>query len=158
MIQMKFKDLLHPRLQQILGKVANTPMDPKQSYEVNKLLGVIRETVRKNREENTQKLRTFLKFDGDKPAFKRDEKGEVVVNEETGQPEFEFLAPYSYDHPDYIASYKEFEVSEASLDFRPWSLDMLSQNGVKLSPAEIDVLGGLITTKPYLQAVEEKYN
>jgi hypothetical protein len=151
MIQMKYKDLLHPRLQPVLGKVANTPMDPTQSYEVNKLLAKIREEIAKTRKESSELLKNFVKFDGDKPAFKESEN-------EDKMPEVEFIAPYSAVHPDYVKAFEDFEQKDAKIDFRPWSLQMLAQNGVKLSAMEIDLLGPLLTDKPFLQAVEEKYN
>lgn len=151
MIQMKYKDLLHPQLQMILGKIANTQMAPAKSYEVNKLLAAIREEIKKTREESAQTLRTFVKFDGDKPALKKDEKGEHIYNAQ-GHPEVEFIDQFSVEHPDYLSAFEQFEKKFTSIDFRPWSLDMLTD--CKLSPAEIDVLGPLLTNKPYLQAVE----
>lgn len=99
-----------------------------------------------------------MKFENDKPKFKVDEKGEFVFNPQTQQPEVEFIEPYTESHPEYLAAFNAFDKQQAAIEFRPWSLQMLRDNGVKLSPAEIDVLGPLVTDKPYLQAVEEKYN
>ncbi len=158
MIQMKYKDLLHPQLQRVLGKIANAPMDPTQSYEVNKLLAAIRKEITRTREESGKTLQTFVKFENGKPKFKTDEKGEFVFNPQTQAPEVEFIEPYNPEHPDYVAAFNEFDTKESAIEFRPWSLEMLKNNGVKLSAAEIDVLGPLLTNQPYLQAVENKYN
>jgi hypothetical protein len=158
MISMRYKDLLHPRIQQVLGKVSNTPMDPTQSYEVNKLLAAIRKEITRTREESAKTLKTFVKFENEKPVFKKDAEGEFVLNPATQQPEVEFIEPYNHEHPDYVAAFEAFDTKETSIEFRPWSLQMLRDNGVKLSPAEIDVLGPLLTDKPFLSAVEDKYN
>ncbi len=150
MIQMKYKDLLHPRIQQVLGKVANTQMDPTQSYEVNRLLSAIRKTIEATRAESTEILKNFVKFENGKPKFKDAEEGT--------QPQIEFIDPFNQEHPDYLAAFEAFEKKESHIEFRPWSLQMLAANGVKLSAMEIDLLGPLLTDKPYLSAVEEKYN
>lgn len=150
MISMSYKELLHPRIQQVLGKVANAPMDPTQSYEVNKLLSAVRTTIEKTRAESTEILKNFVKFENGKPKFN--------IADGTTQPEVEFIDPFNAEHPDYLSAFEEFEKKVSTIEFRPWSLQMLGQNGVKLSAMEIDLLGPLLTDKPYLSAVEEKYN
>lgn len=149
MIQMKYKDLLHPHLQRVLGKIANTPMAPQQSYELNKLLSAVRSEITKTREESTSILKNFVRFENGKPKFKE-------VEGEGATPEVEFIAPYSEVHPDYVNAFEQFEVKEAAINFRPWSLEMIKD--VKLSAMEIDILGPLLTDKPFLQAVEQSYN
>ncbi len=149
MIQMKYRDLLHPNLQQILGKVANTQMAPAKSYEINKLLSAVRAEIKKTREESGAILKTFVKFEGDKPKFKVGEDGESLG-------EVEFIEPFHVTHPDYLGAFQEFEKKDAQIAFRPWSLEMISD--CKLSAAEIDVLGPLLTDKPFLQAVSENYS
>lgn len=90
-----------------------------------------------------------MKFEGDKPKFKES-------SEEGLKPEIEFIEPFSVDHPEYLSTLEKFEEKDAEINFRPWSLEMLQD--VKLSAAEIDVLGPLLTDKPFLQAVEQKYS
>jgi len=91
-----------------------------------------------------------VKFENGKPKFKI-EDGETT-------PQIEFIDPFNQEHPDYLAAFEEFEKKVSTIEFRPWSLQMLSENGVKLSAMEVDLLGPLLTDKPFLQAVEEKYN
>lgn len=149
MIRITYKELLHPQLSMILGKVANTPMAPKQSYELNKLLSAIRAERKKLQDESTKILRTFVKFEGDRPKFKVDKDG-APTNQ------VEFIEPYSLEDITYNDTFRKFEENIAELGFRPWSLEMLSD--IKLSAMELDLLGPLVTDKPFLQAVEEKYS
>jgi hypothetical protein len=93
-------------------------------------------------------LKTFVKFENGKPKFK-----DVEGSDKT---EVEFLEPYHDAHPEYLAAFDAFDKKQAEVGFRPWSLEML--NDVKLSAAEIDVLGPLLTDKPFLQAVEQQYS
>jgi methyl coenzyme M reductase subunit C-like uncharacterized protein (methanogenesis marker protein 7) len=148
MTEMKYKDLLHPLLQQVLGKIANTQMAPKQSYEVNKLMSAVREQMTKTREESTKILKNFVVFDGDKPKLKVDDKGELMN-------EVVFIDPFTAEHPDYLKAFEEFEDKMVKINFRPWSLEMLSD--IKLSAMEIDILGPLLTDKPFLEAVKGQY-
>ena len=146
---MNYKDLLHPHLQNVLGKIANTQMSPAKSYEVNKLLSEIRKNINSVRKESSTVLENFVKFENGKPKFKVDADG-APTND------VEFIEPYGIDHPDYLGAFEKFEYKIAELAFRPWSLEMLGD--VKLSAMEIDILGPLLTDKPFLQAVEDKYN
>lgn len=149
MTEMKYKDLLHPRLQQVLGKIANTQMAPKQSYEVNKLMAAVRSEIQKTRDESATILRNFVVFDGDKPKLKVDEEG-VPMNEVV------FIDPFTAEHPDYLKAFEVFEDKVATINFRPWSLEMISN--VSLSAMEIDILGPLLTDKPFLEAVKGQYD
>jgi hypothetical protein len=89
-----------------------------------------------------------VKFENGKPKFKIEDGGVT--------PEVEFIDPFNEHHPDYVAAFDAFEKKEAQIEFRPWSLDLLTD--VKLTAMEIDLLGPLLTDAPYLQAVESKYN
>ncbi len=149
MIKITYKELLHPQLSMILGKVANTPMAPKQSYEVNKLLGAIRAKRKELQDESTKILRNFVVFEGDRPKFKLDKDGQPTN-------QVEFIEPYSLEDVTYNSTFSDFEEKVAEIAFRPWSLDMISE--IKFSAMELDLLGPLVTDKPYLQAVEEKYS
>lgn len=149
MTEMKYKDLMHPRLQQVLGKIANTQMAPKQSYELNKMMSAIRTEIDKTRKESTEILKNFVVFDGDKPKLKVDPEG-APLNE------VEFIDPFTAEHPDYLKAFEAFEDKVAKIGFRPWSLDMLQD--VKLSAMEIDLLGPLLTDKPFLEAVKGQYD
>ena len=146
---MKYKDLLHPHLTNVLGKIANTQMAPKQSYEVNKLLSAIRSEITKTKEESTEILKNFVKFENGRPKFKNDADG-APTNE------VEFIEPFSAESSEYNDAFASFEKKEANIAFRPWSLEMLSD--VKLSAMEVDMLGVLLTDKPFLQAVEQQYS
>lgn len=149
MIEMKYSELMHPRLQQVLGKIANTQMAPKQSYEINKLMAAVREEITKTREESSTILKNFVVFDGDKPKLKVDDEG-APMNEVV------FIDPFSPEHPDYLKAFEAFEDKIANINFRPWALEMIS--GVTLSAMEIDVLGPLLTDKPFLEAVKGQYD
>ena len=107
MINISYKELLHPRIQQVLGKVANTQMDPTQSYEVNKLLAAIRKTIESTRAESTEILKNFVKFENGKPKFKDAEEG--------AQPQVEFIDPFNPEHPDYLAAFEAFEKKESQI-------------------------------------------
>ena len=144
MVTMKYKELLHPQLQMVLGKVANTQMNPTKSYEVNKLLSAVRKELERVREESTVILKNFVKYENGRPKMAVDKDG-APTND------VEFIEPYSINHPDYNGAFETFEKKTANIDFRPWSLDMLAD--VKLSAMEIDILGPLLTDKPFLQAV-----
>jgi hypothetical protein len=88
---------------------------------------------------------------------KFDEDGQpVFIHEEGKKPRVEFLEPYSATHPEYLAAVEKFDEKDAGIKFRPLSLEMLAD--VKLSAAEIDVLGPILTEKPFLQAVAQKYD
>jgi len=156
MIQMKYKDLLHPQLSPVLGKIANTPMNPARSYELNKLLSAIRTARKSCQEESTEILKNFVEFENGKPKFRADPPPEKPDSNYDGTPKCVFLKDYSLEHPEYLKAFDEFEEKIASLNFRPWSLEMLS--GILLSAAELDLLGVLITDKPFLQAVTETYD
>jgi hypothetical protein len=149
MTEIKYKDLLHPKLQQVLGKIANAQMAPKQSYEVNKLMSAVREAITTTRDESGKILKNFVVFEGDKPKLKLDEEGN-----QTG--EVVFIDPFSVEHPDYLKAFKDFEGKVAKINFRPWSLEMIS--GVTLSAMEVDILGPLLTEKPFLEAVKAQYD
>lgn len=149
MIKMSYKELLHPQLGMVLGKIANTPMAPKQSYELQKLMAAIRVEEKLARDESTKLLRNFVKFEGDRPKRKLDKDGQPMS-------EVEFIEPYSVEHEEYNATFEKFEKNIAEIKFRPWSLEMLSD--VKISAAEFGLLGPLVTDKPFLQAVNEQYS
>ena len=146
---MKYKDLLHPHLTNVLGKIANTQMAPAKSYEVNKLMSAIRAAITQTKDESAEILKNFVKYENG--SFKR-----TVDADGAPTNELEFIEPFSAESPEYHAAMDKFENQDASINFRPWSLEMLGD--VKLSAMEIDMLGNLLTDKPFLQAVEEKYN
>lgn len=148
MIEMKYAELMHPRLQQVLGKIANTQLSPKQSYELNKMMSAVRTEITKTREESSVILKNFVVFDGDKPKLKVDAEGEPMN-------EVVFIEPFSMEHPEYLKAFKDFDNKVAKINFRPWSVEMLSE--IKLSAMEVDVLGPLLTDKPFLEAVKENY-
>jgi hypothetical protein len=148
MIQMKYVDLLHPKLLQVLGKIANTPMAPAKSYELNKLLSAVRSERTKIQDESVAILKNFVQFENGQPAPVLDADG-APTNE------VKFIEPFSATHPEYTGTFDAFEQKIAEVGFRPWSLEMLAD--VKLSAMEIDMLGSLITDKPYLQAVEASH-
>jgi hypothetical protein len=88
-----------------------------------------------------------VKFEDGSPKF---------IFEEGKKPKVEFMEPYSETHPEYLAAVEKFDEKDAGVKFRPLSIEMLAD--VKLSAAEIDVLGPIVTDKPFLSAVQEKYD